>query len=262
VSLREARDTCRTLATETSSVLVALSGKDSLAVLSVASEFFERIACFHMYYVRGLRCVEDHLERMAKRHNAELIYLPQPNLARDLKQSKWMPQQSTKAATMRLAQYRDVEAYAKELTKTEWVLTGQRADDSFDRRILLKQNGVIDRKTNRAHPIAYWHEADVFAYLRAKKIPFPIRFGNGRMSDFGIDGETLRYLRDRFPDDYQRVLEVFPHAEAEIVRQDVRRARKERDAASQTPGVRDAGHSSSADQVGEVQPTLDRQARP
>ena len=68
-----------------------------------------------------------------------------------------------------------------------------------------------------------WMTEDVYGYMQAKRIPAPTRVqvtettSINLSSGFTLTASSLRYMRDHYPEDYRRVLDVFPYAEAMIV---------------------------------------------
>lgn len=250
-------------------------GKDSLAALSLARPFFKRLVCRHLYIVRGLRFIERHLERIVRQFDVELDFKPDPTLANYLNDGLFTPPRWNSVKTFK---YAELEQQAREHFKAGWVIDGQRQDDSVNRRIVLRRYGAIDRLHRRVHPLSEWNEGEVYAYLRLNKVPLPQRLGDGKMSGFGLSARYLREVKERFPDDYRRILEVFPFAEAALVREELfkedfaeeaeriaeanrSRARAFRDARKrptiEVPAVRVEGDSSAPDAERAVQPAKD-----
>lgn len=202
------------------SCCVALSGgKDSLVILDLACEVFTKVEAFHMYLVRGLRCIEDHVDAAARRVNVPVHYVPHFELARMFRAAFLRPALPASAKIRLLAQ-RDVERAMTKRTGSHLFCYGDRASDSFVRRFYTRENDGLRLRAERTkvYPIWDWKDADVYAYLKAKKIPLPPRFGTERkQSGFYPNPECLRWLKDKHPHDYQKVLSVFPYASTLLV---------------------------------------------
>lgn len=199
------------------SVCVAFSGgKDSLVILDLLKQQFDRVECFHMYLVRGLRCVEEPLERYAKRWNVKIHYVPHWARAMLMRNADLSHTIKEAVSLPRLKQ-RDVENYLAKQTGITWFAYGERASDSFVRRFYTRDNdGVrIRGKTPKLYPIWDWVDADVYAYMRARKIPPPTRFGrDSKMSSISLRDETMLWLRETHPEDFRTVCRSFPFLEA------------------------------------------------
>ena len=212
--------TCRAVSAKSNgAILVALSGgKDSLATLDLCAQTFDRVEAMFWYFVDGLECVETHLFAVAKRYGVKVHKVPRSDVAGALSVGAYMPQwDGVHAKSPRLKQT-DIETACKRKAGLEWLAYGIRANDSIQRMAMLKATTAIDTTSKRIYPIADWTTAEVYAYLRAKKIPLPTKLGNRRMSDVGLNGPILSQVKRDFPRDYAKILEVFPYAEALVFR--------------------------------------------
>lgn len=199
------------------SLLIGLSGKDSFVTLDIAKDHFERIACFNMYFVRGMRCEELPLEMMAKRAGAELFRIPHQDLCRMMKHAVLRPH-LVKVARMPAIKRADCERLARERSGIEWIAYGERLSDSFARRLFWRPLDGIYEKGKRCTLIPDWLDRDVAGYMTVNKLPRPCTFGcQGRSSGFDLSVPVLRWLRANHPADYARVLRVFPAAGAQLL---------------------------------------------
>lgn len=242
-----------------SAVLVGLSGgKDSSVVLDLAAGVFERVEAFYMYLVDGLECVETPLHALAARYGVKLHKVPHFDLARYLKYGVYTPPRNGGAHRIRDLRYADVEALAKARAGITWTALGHRASDSLERNAMLKRLAGLDPKARRVYPIWSWKPRDVYAYLRQRRIPVPPQLVAGTTDGINLYPETLRVLKARYPADYRRVLEVFPYAEAAIVREELRqKLGAGRAGAEPVSKVHDGAHAPGADQGRSVQPEDD-----
>jgi phosphoadenosine phosphosulfate reductase len=221
--LRRAAEASRAESGE-SSVLIGLSGgKDSVVVLDLAKRVFDRVECYFMYLVDGLECVEAPLRSIARRYDVRLHKVPHFDLARFLKHAVYMPHRNGEAHRVRDLRFADIEALARSRAGIGWVGLGHRATDSLERNAMLKRLGGFDAKARRVYPIWRWKPRDVYAYLRAHRIQVAPQLVRGTTDGVNLYPETLRVLRAKFPADYRKILEVFPYAEAGIVRDELRK---------------------------------------
>lgn len=199
------------------SLLLGLSGKDSFVTLDIAAQHFKRIVCVHYYLVRGMRCLETPFEVVCARYKAELIYVPHWDLARLLKHAVLRPH-NNRASALPHMKKADSENLARKRSGIEWLSYGERLSDSFARRLFWRKlDGVYDQG-KRCTLIPEWLDADINGYMTAKKLPQPCRFGDGKRSaGFELTQPVLTWLKQHHPQDFARVLKVFPAAEVQTL---------------------------------------------
>lgn len=204
-------------------ILVGFSGgKESLAVadILVRSQAFRRIELFSMALVQGLDCFETPIRAFAAARQLRVHFVPHWDLSRLLKHAILRPHLPG-AEKLRLMKLRDVELALTSETGIGWFAYGERAADSYARRLYTRKNDGINEAWRRAWPVWNWSTAHVYAYLKARKIPAPERFGSTRKaggSGISLDPACLLQLKKGHPRDYAKILEVFPGAEAQCWR--------------------------------------------
>jgi tRNA(Ile)-lysidine synthase TilS/MesJ len=195
-----------------SKILIAYSGgKDSLVVLDMCSKIFEQIICFYMYIVPGISIVEQQIKYAQDRYGVEVIQYPHWILSRFLKQGIYCN-----------ADYRhdeipdlkpnDIFALAREDSGLWLIATGQKKSDTMWRRRNLSQEtpGVIN-------PLKDWNKYEVLAYCKLHNIPLPDS-AEGNVSGIDLSERTLLWLYDKHPEDFKKLLKIFPFAEVPIMR--------------------------------------------
>jgi phosphoadenosine phosphosulfate reductase len=226
-SLADAKRLLRSVHGSADKILVGLSGgKDSLVTLDLCVREFgaSSVVCFFMYFVKGLRCVETTIRWVEQHYGVAVHYLPHWCLGLAYKYATYMPHRHG-ADGWRDMRMTDVEQVARQKTSVDWLAYGHRMCDSIERVGMLKKLGGIDRAVRRVYPLWKWNEAAVFAYLRQHRIPTPPRLTILRRSSSGVSFEidVLLAIKQRYPDDFDRILEVFPFAGAKLARHELQK---------------------------------------
>jgi 3'-phosphoadenosine 5'-phosphosulfate sulfotransferase (PAPS reductase)/FAD synthetase len=236
-------------------VLVAYSGgKDSLACLDLAVSHYgaARVEAFFMYFLPGLdysRVVCDYAaERWGVRVRQRQHWLL-AELLRDGVFCQERPDCPRVGIT-------DVEAAIRLETGKRWIAIGYKKVDSLERRGMLMADWPdgINPTRGAFAPIAEWTSADVRAYLRRQRIVLP--GASSTFQQFGVTlaPDALHWLRQWFPQDYERVLKVFPYAAAQADRHEQFR----RAAQDQRAALRARRRRAQPDPAGSLQPERDR----
>jgi len=222
-------------------------GKDSLAMADLCVRAFERVEGVFMYFVPGLECVDRQLEYGRQRWGLKIHQFPHWCLTRilqagvyrfvgkdgltsqnyvytgDLDDEALIGTLGEKAKKNRKKfrmngegipelSLNDVYAMAKTETGISLIATGAKKADSLWRRKMLGNWGT---RPDIIYPLKDWNKPDVYAYLMAQKIPIP---GGTSGSSTGIDltQKSLLWMHDTYPDDFWKICEVFPFAEAVV----------------------------------------------
>lgn len=228
--LAGSRELLRRACGVSAAVLVALSGgKDSLATLAVCRDAFPRVEAFYMYLVPGLSFVEEPMDRLCNKLGVKLHKVPHWSLAEMLRKGLFADR--VRALHLRNLKQRDVEDHLRQVAGIEWTAWGHRQSDSVSRRFYLRKIEGYDPAHHRLHPIWNWSTDDVLRYLKAKGITPPEhkwgQEGRGMTGFNPLRADCLLWIRNRHPSDWQRVLKVFPQAEAVVYREASRTATEE-----------------------------------
>ena len=201
-------------AEEDSRVVVGFSGgKDSLVCLDLATRCFKQVSAYFMYFIPGLECCELALEAARRRWGVPIVQYPHWELRRSIQNGVYC---FNGPETDDLQQWTmaDIYALARHDTKSRWVLHGAKNSDSVWRRRTLanfKQADVI-------HPLKEWSKRDVLAYLHMRKIPVPDA-AKGNATGIDLKSSSLLWLHEKWPNDFKKLCEVFPFAEAVVWRE-------------------------------------------
>lgn len=193
-------------------ILVGYSGgKDSLIVLDMCSKIFKRVICFLMYLVPNISIINQQIKYAQDRYGVEVIQYPHWLLSRFLKQGIYC-NPSHEYDSLPDLKPNDIFAIAREDTGFWLIALGQKKSDTMWRRRNLSSEtpGVIN-------PLKDWNKYEVLAYCKLHNIPLPDAAA-GNVSGIDLSERTLLWLHDKYPDDFKKILKLFPFAEVPIMR--------------------------------------------
>ena len=226
-------------------------------MLDVCAQHFKHVHACYMYLVPGMHCLEAPLEAYVRRYkNVTLHKLPHFELAHYLKHSVLRPH-TDGADDIKDYALKGAADHMRQLTGAEWIGWGWRRGDSFIRRKVLNNLGVVSLSQRIFYPLADWSRADVFSYMRAKRLEVPKQVGAATgdslvTSGFDVaEAKSLRWVKANYPADYARVLAMFPFAEVMLARDQFYP-----DAVPEVPA---RGPRKKRDQTGAIQPPQDGQ---
>ncbi len=208
-------------------IIVGFSGgKDSLVTLDLCSQVFDRIHGFFLFLIPGLECEERSLRMAETRYGLTIHRLRHPDMSRYMRYSRLRPcQPEVEDRIRRNLRWADIEAIMRSRTGADWIAQGHRITDSLQRRAMIQASEGFMPKERRVYPIWDWAPKAVFAYLRQKRIPIPPMFGSRVHKTSGLapgNPDCLLWLKEHFPEDYRRVVKVFPGAETLLYRDELR----------------------------------------
>lgn len=214
--MRKAKDILDLVVQETDKVILfhSASGKDSITLLDLCASRFKEIVCVFMYIIKDLQHINRYINYATHKYsNIKFIQIPHYALfsyynygflgceIRNLKQH-------TLASLTELA---------REKTGIEWAIFGFKQSDSLNRRLMLRtyeMNG-INRSTKKAYPLSEYKNKDVLEYIIRHNLIKPETYdGTGQSCGTDISSPAyLSMLKRNFPDDYQKVITIFPHCQ-------------------------------------------------
>lgn len=210
----------------TDNTLVSFSrGKDSIATWLAVKDRFEEVAPYFYYVVPDLDFVNEDLYRWEKIFGRKILQLPAPGLYRMLAYGVYQPLNKMDfidACELPQFGHDDLQKIACEHYglnyETTYNALGVRAKDSVARRFEVLRSRGINEKRRIYYPCADMSKDDLIAQLRRYDIKLPIDYKYFGCSFDGIYARFLVPIKNHFPSDYKKILEVFPFAEAEAFR--------------------------------------------
>lgn len=208
-------DPIKTQAKVTDSVIVAFSGgKDSIVTLDLCFRYFKNVKPFFLYMIPDLSFVEKQLEWYEKKYQTEIMRLPHPDLA------MWMHYGVFRVPdfSFPIISINDAYKYVRLQTDIWWIAAGERINDSIVRRAMMKKSGSIDVKRGRFYPVSAWKKKEVLDYIKYHNLKTDQFSRIAGFSYRSLQSAELSILKQHFPEDYAKVLNLFPFADASVKR--------------------------------------------
>ena len=145
-----------------------------------------------------------------KYHNARFVRIPHFQLSVMLKNGNFglKPDPKQKIFTLSMLADKMCEKHG-----IAWSCFGFKQSDSLNRRLMLRTyelNG-INEKTKRFYPLSEWKNKDCLTYIKQHKLVTPIKYSNEQSSDMDIgSGAYLTWCKQKYPRDFEKILETFP----------------------------------------------------
>lgn len=228
--------TIKEIAALTDTVMLSFSGgKDAIAAWLRLKPYFKKIVPYYMFTVPNLAFIETGLRYYEDFFNTKIYRVPQPGLNARIntftyaspefknfliKYDILMPEFSRDDIRDMLAEFLGLKEQAY------WTATGVSAHDNIARRMMAHKHGAINRKRKVFYPLIDYKKLDVVAALHDAKIKLPYEYTFLGRSFDGIAFEYIYGVRQEFPEDYKKLLEVYPMLEVEFKRFEFREKRK------------------------------------
>ena len=216
-------DPIKTQAKVTREVLVGFScGKDSIVTLDLCFRHFERVQPFFMSYVPGMEFQEAVIRKYERKYGVNCIRIPHFETSNFFRYGTYREED----LNVPIISVTDEYNYLRQKTAIYWIACGERIADSIVRRAMLKKSGSIDEKRGRFFPLIYWTKENVMNYMRVKNLVLPREYEKIHHSFRSLSDEDVSMVKEFFPDDYRKLLKLYPLAEAAAFREEQRRAKQ------------------------------------
>ncbi len=206
-------------------VLLSFScGIDSLATWLYLRENGFEVVPYTLYSIPDLGFKERVLAYYEDYFGVHIQRFPHPDFYVYLNRGIWQPPDQIaiiKALDLIWFNYADVDNYIawSEGMDEPWCSMGMRRAENLLRLTLISQTGVMGFKNRRFfYPIWDWKIADVAGIIARHGLKI-----SGEYEMFGCTTDRLNYrrigiIRDRYPEDYAKILQWLPLADLEIFR--------------------------------------------
>jgi sulfate adenylyltransferase subunit 2 len=199
-------------------VLFCSFGKDSLVLLDLLYSRFDKVICVFMYFVRGLEHIEKYI-RWAKAKYPGIVVdqVPHWNLTYILKSGMFC----TMNPKIKLLRLKDVDAAMRLKHGTNYVFYGMKKADGMNRRIMLNTYENYENQ-GKVYPLADWSQKDIISYMRQNRLPEPVRYSKKASGGVCFDVDCFLWMRENYPQDLKKVLQVFPASEKILFEYDIK----------------------------------------
>lgn len=209
--LQEAHNViCRVAEKQSSCIVMCSLGKDSLVTLDMVYPHFDRVICVFMYFVKGLSHIDNWIRWAKKKYpKVEFMEVPHWNLTYILRGGLYCVP-NPKVKLLKLA---DVVKAVRMKTEAYYTFLGMKKADGMNRNVMLQrmkrelgdyeQNGLV-------YPLASWTQKDVKAYMRMRRLPQPVLYGNKSSNGLGFNVDCFTWMQEHYPQDLQKIYKVFP----------------------------------------------------
>lgn len=200
-----------------SSCLVAYSdGKDSRAVMDMALRTFDHVEGFYMWFVPGLKFIDEGLAVAEQRYGIKIHQFPHWSAATAMKNGVYCDP-ARKRDDLPEIKLADLYAYAMKVTGIPLIMTGAKKADSGWRRRFIHSTKHWERII---YPLVEWTKWDVLSYLKGRNISIPNNSAGGVAGGVALVPHELLWIYDNHPDDFWRIAEFFPYVEAVVRRRE------------------------------------------
>lgn len=212
-------------------ILAFSTGKDSIVAWLKLRRYFDKIVPYYLYsdLCGPLSFVEKALRYYEDWFGCHILRLPHPALYRQLNRFVLQAPENLRIieeAKLPELDYEDINALVR-ATDPElagaYQASGVRSADSIVRRQSILKNGPVNHNARRWYPVYDYKKADMVKALDEAGIYLPIDYEwFGRTYD-GLDYRFTSVIKEKSPEDYERIKETFPLVELDILRQVYRR---------------------------------------
>lgn len=108
------------------------------------------------------------------------------------------------------------------LPPTTYTAIGVRAADSARRALFFKTHGPITESLQKFYPVWDWKKDKLMSELRKHNVKLPIDYELFGRSFDGLYYAFLKPIKDKYPEDYKKILEYFPLIDMEVYRYEKR----------------------------------------
>lgn len=199
----------------TDSVIVAFSGgKESVVVADLCHRYFKNVKMFFMYICPDLSFQEKTLEWYEKKYQTEIIRIPHMDV------SEFFHYGSFRAPdyTFPIVSINDIYKYVRLKTDIWWIAAGERINDSIVRRAMMKKSGSIDEQRGRIYPVSAWKKQEIIDYIKYHNLYLGADSRKMGFSFKTLEGRELMMVKENFPEDYDKLIHLYPFAGAGIKR--------------------------------------------
>lgn len=172
---------------------------------------------FFMYIAPDLSFQEKTIEWYEKKYQTEIIRLPHMDVSEFFHYGSFRPADPS----FPVVSINDIYKYLRLETDIWWIAAGERIDDSIVRRAMMKKSGSVDVQRGRFYPVSMWKKREILDYIKYHNLYLGQDSRKLGFSFKSLWGKELLMLKQHFPQDYEKVLKIYPLAAAGVKREEL-----------------------------------------
>lgn len=195
------------------------TGKDSIMLCDVLSKNFKSVVCVFMYIVKNLDYENRYIGWAEKKYsNIKFIQTPHYALNSFIKHGYLGIK---KDETIKNNKISSIDKKIKEKLNIQYSVYGFKKNDGVTRRLMLNTiPDGIHHNTKKAYPLMDMKNEHVLMYISDNNLIEPFNYSKTKPSS-GCDisqPEFLSFLKQKYPQDLQKIFNQFPMCEAILFR--------------------------------------------
>jgi hypothetical protein len=224
--MRESEKIIKSLAEQNNTCLLGFSrGKDSIASWIQINKFFKKVIPFYFKMIpEELSFETESLSYYEDIFKTKILRFTAPSFYRMIKyQILQVPTNLPiiDSYNIKNISYQDINNYVRathNLPLDTFKAIGVTQNDSFRRRMVIKKNGAINKKTSEFYPIYDFTKSEIFNLIEDNNILLPKDYKVWGKTFDGLDYRFIKPLKDNFPEDYEKMKFWFPLLDLELIR--------------------------------------------
>lgn len=199
-------------------------GKDAIGAFVQMRRYFHTIIPIYHYLHPDLSFINDSLAYYEDVFETKIIRVPNSLLYKKLNAGLFQTRESWNAIKKeQLPNFDndDVNDFIKDdfnLPHSIKTGIGVRAADSITRRFSIKKYGPVNEKRKTFYPVFDWDIARLKQEIKDAGVKLPVDYKIWGKSFDGLDYRFIKPLKDNFPNDYEKLKELFPLIDVELKR--------------------------------------------
>ncbi len=201
-------------------------GKDSVASWIQLKKHFKTIIPYYLKMIPDELFFEaESLKYYEEIFETKIIRLISPSFYRMISQQILQEPQNLPIidsyGKIKKITYQDIQSYVKQVSGLlDSILTGigVTENDSFTRRMAIRKNGPVNAKSKEFYPIYDFTKTEILKLIEDNNIKLPKDYNLWGKTFDGLDYRFTKPLKDRYPEDYEKLKLYFPLLDAEMIR--------------------------------------------
>lgn len=199
-------------------------GKDAIASMIQLKRHFKTIIPIYHYLHPHLNFIEKSLKYYEGFWGTKIYRVPNQVLYSQLNRGLYQTKESWDAIKkLKLPNFDndEVNDYIKQdlgLPINTMTAIGVRAADSVNRQMVIKKFGPVNQKRKTFYPVWDWNIEKLVSEIEKEKVKLPIDYNIWGKSFDGLDYRFIKPLKENFPDDYEKLKDLFPLLDLELKR--------------------------------------------